>query len=316
MKCHFVEHHSKKDYLKSIFKIYRILIKFKPDVVHCHLLDANLIGLTAAKAACIKQRIYTRHHSTFHHDYFPEAVKYDRLCNRIATDIVAISENVKSVLIEKEKCNLKKIHLMHHGFDLEKFKAENTCDLKLKYGLTETDSPIIGVIARYVNWKGLKYVIAAFEKLLIIKPKAKLILANAYGPNSEDIGLELKKLAQDSYIEIKFEMDLYSLYHLFDVYVHTPINEEVEAFGQTYVEALAAGIPSVFSHSGIANEFIVDGINAIVVPHKEADSIFNGIELLLNNPNTRATIVKNGFESVQQFNLKDFISKLEFLYIQ
>ena len=67
----------------------------------------------------------------------------------------------------------------------------------------------------------------------------------------------VKELPQNSYCVIPFEKDLFSLYQLFDVYVHTPINPTLEAFGQTYVEALAAGIPSVFTMSGVAPQFVL-----------------------------------------------------------
>src|SRR5690606_17105012 len=123
----------------------------------------------AARMSGIKKRIYTRHHSTFHHEYFPSAVKWDRLCNFLATDIVAISENVKTVLQKKEKVPLQKIHLIHHGFDLDSFlkpssKSINT--LKAQYLPTASKGKVIGVIGRYLHLKGHEYIIAAAENYL------------------------------------------------------------------------------------------------------------------------------------------------------
>ena len=71
-------------------------------MVHTHLFEASLLGLSAAKFTRVKRRIYTRHHSTYHHEYYPKAIKYDRLINFLATEIVAISNNVKEVLRRKE----------------------------------------------------------------------------------------------------------------------------------------------------------------------------------------------------------------------
>ena len=93
-----------------IFKCFLLLKKINPDIVHCHLFWANIIGLTASKLSNIKNRIFTRHHSTYHHTYFPKAVKWDRLCNFLATDVVAISGNVEDVLVRLEKVPQKKNH--------------------------------------------------------------------------------------------------------------------------------------------------------------------------------------------------------------
>ena len=131
-----ITYKGKKSLPGAIFKIYKYLNSHKIQVVHCHLFEANIAGLIAAKIAKVKKRIYTRHYSTYHHDYFPKAVNYDKFINWLATDIVAISENVRNVLIQKENVNKNKIHLIHHGFDLERFskpeiqKIEN---LKTKY---------------------------------------------------------------------------------------------------------------------------------------------------------------------------------------
>jgi glycosyltransferase involved in cell wall biosynthesis len=277
-----------------------------------------MLGLSAAKVLGIKKRIYTRHHSTFHHQYHPQAVKYDKICNDLATDIVAISENVQNVLIDKEHVQPEKIYLIHHGFDLEKFQSisqKKIDDLKKKYGIIKQDYPVIGVISRYINWKGHSYIINAFKQVKEKYPSAKLVLANATGPDKDAIQSLLKKnLPKNSYIEIPFEHDLFTLYQLFDIYVHIPINESIEAFGQTYVEALAAGIPSVFTLSGVAKEFIKHGENALVVPFKNSEETANNIIKLLENKPLAKKLFENGKKSIKQFSLENFIFKLEKLY--
>ncbi|NOZ45188.1 MAG: glycosyltransferase family 4 protein [Chlorobi bacterium] len=308
---------SKKDYPKAFLIILKELKKIKPNIIHTHLRDANILGLLTAKFLGIKKRIYTRHHSTFHHDNFPKAVKLDKIINSLATDIIAISENVKNVLIEKERVNKDKIHLIHHGFDLDAFENVEKIEVEAlnnKY-ISNEKYPIIGVIARYINWKGHKYQIKAFKQILKKYPSAFFIFANTNGPNKNEIQELLKNnLSDKSYVEIEFENNLFALYKLFDIYVHTPINKEIEAFGQTYVEALASGISSVFTLSGIANEFVTDKENALVVDYCNSEQIYNAIIELLENQNLQNKLVQNGKKGIKQFNLDLFINKLENLY--
>lgn len=317
IESYFIEHYGKKSYLTSFIKTFRLLRRINPSIVHSHLFDANLIGLSAAKLLGIKKRIYTRHHSTFHHQYYPKAVKWDKFTNWLSTDIVAISENVKNILIENENVSPCKIHLIHHGFDLKKFTLERTKEvdiLREKYQLTN-HSPIVGVVARFIKWKGIQYIIPAFKQLLQEFPNAQLVLANANGPDKNEITTQLQKeLKPHHYQTICFEPNLFALYQLFDVYVHVPINKEIEAFGQTYVEALSAGTPSVFTLSGVANEFIEHGKNAMVVDYKNSEEIYNGIKLLLTNNKLKNQLINKGYLSIEPFNLTLFIQKLETLY--
>lgn len=318
IECYYIKHTGKKSYISTFIQTFKLLRLIKPQVVHTHLFDANLIGLFAAWILRIKKRIYTRHHATFHHEYFPNAVKWDRLSNFLATDIVAISENVKQVLRHKENVPLAKVHLIHHGFDLGAFQHVDEIEienLKNKYGVTSQHYPVVGVVSRYTRLKGIQYIIPAFKKLLQHYPYALLILANANGQDKKYIQKCLsEQIHPENYIEIPFERNLFALYKMFHFFVHVPINKEIEAFGQTYVEALAAGIPSVFTLSGVAREFVQHKYNALTVDYTNAEQIYNSLLLLLNDKELCQHLQKNGFESLHLLTLEVFIDKLEKLY--
>jgi glycosyltransferase involved in cell wall biosynthesis len=317
IKVERVKYSSKTDLLSAIFKCFRILRRNNTKIVHTHLFNANMIGLTAAWLARVPKRIYTRHHSDYHHRYYPGAVKFDRYANHLSTDIIAISEVVKKILTTLENVPENKIHLIHHGFKLENFSnisAERMNALKKQYK-KDNEYPVIGVISRYIELKGIQYIIPAFSKLLESYPDALLILANANGEYKNEIQTLLKKLPSKNYIEISFEADIFSLYTLFDVFIHTPIAPEVEAFGQTYVEALASGIPSIFTLSGIAHEFIKDHHNALIVPYQNSDAILTSINSILEDKILSKKLIENGKNDVRtMFELKKMILSLEKLY--
>lgn len=315
IESYFIKHNGKKSYPLSIFKVIKLLYRINPNIVHTHLFDANLIGLFSAKVVRVPNRIYTRHHSTYHHDYFPNAVKYDKITNYLSTDIVAISKNVKSILEKIEKVPSKKISLIPHGFDLKKISSateEEILSLKEKYKINNTLT--VGIIARYIRWKGIEYTISAFKEILLEHPEAILIIANANGPYKKEIQRSLTSIPKKNYREIEYESNFAALYQLFDIFVHVPIDPYIEAYGQIYVEALAAGIPSIFTLSGIAKEFIINNENAMVVPFKSSEEIKKNILILVQNEKLRNKLINNGKKSIQQFNLNRFINQLETLY--
>ncbi len=319
-ECHIpverVTYRGKKDVIPALYKTWKILRKWKPDIVHCHLLEASLIGLTAAKFAGVKERIYTRHYSSFHHVYFPTSVWLDKYLNFIATRIVAISQVVYDILVHWEKTNPKKVKVIHHGFRLNEFtnvSEDQKRSLHKKYNL-EGKKPVIGVISRYTIWKGIQFTIPAFGEILKKYPNACLVLANAHGEYDGEIKKLLSTLPKESFREIRFESNLGALYNLFDIFIHVPIDEHSEAFGQVYVEALAAGIPSIFTNSGIAVDIAIHEQNSLVVDFKSIDMIADNIERLLEDQALADKLIAGGKSTVEKFELKKMIVALENLY--
>ncbi|PWH85319.1 glycosyltransferase family 4 protein [Brumimicrobium oceani] len=314
-----VSYQSKKDILQAIFKTRKILKKLKPNIVHSHIFEGGLIGVTAAWLAGVKNRIYTRHYSDFHHVYYPNGLKYDKWINSKATHIVAVSEVVKSILIEKENVPSKKVSVIHHGIknidDSDTTIYDRILKVKQKNSIPNSKI-VIGVISRYTKLKGLQYIIPAFENLLETQPNLHLVLANAKGEFKSEIDLMLRKIPKSSYTEILFENDSEALFKVFDVFVHVPVSRESEAFGQIYIEALKFGIPSIFSLSGIANEFIKDEENALVVKHESAEDIKLAVERLLKDDKLCENLIKNGKEAVKGFTTMKKTKALEALYLK
>jgi glycosyltransferase involved in cell wall biosynthesis len=316
-ETYLVKCSSKKQWLPALFQTYRLLKKLKPDVVHCHLIKANIIGLTAAKLVGIKKRVYTRHHSSLHHIYFKKGVWLDKYSNRLATHIVAISRVVQRILIDWENVPSNKIILIPHGFLLESFKevsVERIEGFKSRHSLTNNDF-IVGVISRFTEWKGIQYIIPAFKKFLKIKPNAVLLLLNAAGDYEDHIIQLLQEISASTYRLIPFETDIAAAYKAMNVFVHAPVDEHSEAFGQIYVEALAAGVPSVLTLSGIAPEFIQHEENALVVPFKSGDAITQSIIRVMEDKKLASKMVNNGRQKVNElFTLNQMIERLETIY--
>lgn len=309
----------KKDIPRLLFKTLQVFRRWKPDVIHTHLFAANLIGQTAGRILGIRKRIYTRHSSNENRRYHGKQ-RYDHYVNRLVTHIVSISENVSRVLVAEESVPPSKIRLLHHGFDLDEFDkvSESRIAALRKIYNPAAKRPVIGVIARYSHWKGIQFVIHAFKRLLEKHPNALLLLANAKrGDYAAEINELLSALPPEAFVEIEFEHDLYALYKLFDVYVHTPIDAELEAFGQTYVEALAAGVPSVFTLSGVAPEFIEHERNALIVDFEDSDQIYNAVTRLLDDEILRGRLTENGKSDIRpMFAIETMIERLESIYAE
>ncbi|WP_294671962.1 glycosyltransferase family 4 protein [uncultured Fluviicola sp.] len=302
---------------KVILACKKLLKEASVDLVHCHLAHANWIGLWGAKLAGIPHRIYTRHSGKPLHLDWKERI-IDKVQNRLATKIVAISKNVDELLISQGIQYRKRV-LIHHGFELERFSKNDPVEverLKRLYN-PENQKPVIGVIARWLELKGIQYTIDAFSKLLKQHPDALLCLfgASEHGDYVSEIKNKLCQLPEKNYRVIPFENNVFDLYRLFDCYVHVPVNENCEAFGQTYVEALAAQIPSIFTLSGVAREFISHEENALVVPFRDSNAIYDAMIRILNDQQLCTKLKTNGVRDVNHlFGFSTYISNLQKLY--
>jgi len=312
-----ISYHGKKSLIPALWRTYRILRNERPLVVHAHLLDAQLVGLTASWMARTPKRIYTRHNSNFHHVYHPRGVRYDRWSNRLATHIISISQATDYTLKNLENVRAEKIRRIPHGFDfsaLTNVPEDRVLNVRSKWKIG-AQRLVVGVIARQIEWKGIQYIIPAFADFARKHSNALLVLANAGGPYHDAITQELERLNVDQFIQVPFEDDVAALYRTFSMYVHTPVDPIVEAFGQTYVEALAAGVPSIFTLSGIAPEFIKDNGNALVVDFKNSDAICRAMLRIAGDQALRQQLIEKGKEDVLlRFDISKMTRLLEQLY--
>ena len=313
---HFIQLNSKKNYPLIFIRVLRLLWEIKPVVVHCHLFDANIIGLAAASVLRVKKRFYTRHHSTFHLEYAKKGVKYDKLCNLMATRIIAPSENVKNVLVNFEKVPERKVKVVRHGFkgsffnEVSDFRVH---EIEKKYNIKDS-FPVIGVMARYIEWKGVDFIVEAFEEIIKVNPKAKLLIANAVGAFRPAKIDSINGKYDNSIIEIPYERDTGALYKTFDIYIHTPISRYIEAFGQTYVESMLAQVPAVFTLSGIGIDIIKNGVNAEVVDYKNSESILHAVNNILASDKISQNL-RSGRDKLQkEFGVERMTDELHSLY--
>jgi glycosyltransferase involved in cell wall biosynthesis len=140
-------------------------------------------------------------------------------------------------------------------------------------------------------------------------------LANAGGDYEIHIKKLLTELPASSYCLITFENNIIPLYKSFDIFLHTPIDANCEAFGQIYIEALCYEIPMVCTLSGIANDFIINEKNALVVGYKNSEEIYTAIKRLLGDDNLRSQIVHQGKMDVKEYNFETKFEKIKTLYL-
>jgi glycosyltransferase involved in cell wall biosynthesis len=267
----------KADMVSVFFKAYKLLRKLKPDVVQTNLFDDSLPVLLAARNLRIKKRIIVKQDTTFHYYYAKKWVKADRFNNRNATDLVPVSNEAKEFIIEKEKADVNKITMIHHGIPSSLFTSsteENRNILIDKYCLK--DKIVIGTVSRLIEWKGYRYIIEAAKTIVKKHPNAIFMFVGEGNQKEELIDLAKKQNVLEHIIFTGWmERKLIpSFYSLLNVYAHAA---SFEPFGFVIPEAMMNAAPVVSTPTGSALDVVKHKENGYLCKYKDVKSLADGI---------------------------------------
>jgi len=228
--------------------------------------------------------VVTKQDTGFHWMHAPRWMFLDRLITRAATHVVAISEECKRFLIEREQADPKKVERIHNGIPPAIFTQQDPViidHLRARFGITGK-GPIIGTVARFIEWKGYRYVIGAAVHIIEQFPDARFLLCGTGGQESEMRSL-VSELGLDQHVIFTGWVDrteMASFYGLLDVYLHAAV---LEPFGLVYAEAMMNAVPVVSTPTGAALDAIVDGKNGMLVHERSAKALADGVLRVLRS---------------------------------
>ncbi len=283
--CFWINYDSryrKTQLIIAFIRALKLLRRIRPDVVHVHLFDDALPVLLASKLLGIRKRVISKLDSGYHYFHTPKWVWFDKLNNRLATHIVAVSEENKKFIIGKELAPVDKIHLIYQGLALDELAGG---DPKIRHELIERyqlkNKKIILCVARYIKWKGHEIILEAVAQLKIDHKNLRLLF---FGEGTE------KDIIIKRSIELGIEdivhfgdwisrKELNHLYEISDVYCNASINEP---FGFVIAEALLKRIPLVTTRTGAASSLINHNQHAFLAD-RTPENIALGLDHVLSN---------------------------------
>lgn len=261
---------------------------------------ATILGMLSAFVLRVPRRIFIRHHSNFHtKNKMRFGILADFIANHLSTQIVAVSEVVKDILISAEGVRSSKVALIRNGVDIERFVAVNPKTRSA--GPKSGEEFRIGIVSRLTGWKGVQYSVDAFTKLKAKYPNSHIDIVGAPADSYELIKDKLAMLDTSDYTLTNWNPDVLGFLEKLDVFVHVPIGPQDEAFGLVYIEALASRTPSIFTLSGVLHELPNPEKYAHLVPYENAVSIFEAMVNILEGAVPHRELIPQ--EWLQQYSL-------------
>ena len=303
----------------SIFlRLYKLLKKIQPDIVHTRNLSAIECQLPAFLAG-VRYRVHGEHGwDTF--DPEGDNRKYQllrRFFKPLVQRYIPLSSHLEDYLKDKIGVQESKIRRICNGVDTEKFHPLQSSDtLPENYPFTDSRLFVIGTIGRMQGVKDQITLVKAFNQLLSKQPelreKLRLVLVGE-GPLREEALALLTTSGNAALAWLPGTRDdIELILRQLELFV---LPSQAEGISNTILEAMASGLPVVATNVGGNPDLVVDGETGLLVPRENPEAMASALECYLNNPQLLNKHGEQGLARVmEQFSLDKMVEKYLGLY--
>ena len=333
--------------LIAFIKIYRLIQREQPDIIHTHTAKAGTLG---RGAGILYNSFRPRHRRaklihTFHghifNGYFNVVASrffllIEQILGRLASRIIAVSLSVKNELVARGVCPETKVSVVLLGFDLNAF-------LCLQAASGEPKN--IGIVGRLVPVKDHRLFLQAAALLALNRPHLKFKVIGDGGLKAGLIDYA-SALGIGGRVEfLGWQRDLAAVYSGLDIVVLTSLNEgtpvsliEAMACGRPVVATDVGGVPDLLDKRGqpfffkekkwlspnTTNKWLspvgqgagfYTGQRGILVSSRDPAAFSAALEFLLREKEVRERFASAGREFVRDnFSKERLIKDIEELY--
>ncbi len=290
----------------ATLKLLKFIKQHKIDLMHAQTRVTQVVSFYLSKLTG------TPYVSTCHGFFKPRLSR--KIFKMWGNRVIAISEAVRTHLVNDLKIPKDKIDLIYNGVDLKEFLCSYTNKQKNEYK-KETklrNGPIVGIIARLSDVKGHKYLLRAAKQILEEKLDVQFLIIGD-GPQKKN----LVKLTDELQINenIYFApptLEIALPLSIMDIFVMPSLQE---GLGLSILEAMASGLPVVASDVGGIYSLVKDGKNGFLTPPADCKGLKDAILRLLNNKKMAKSFSRYGQRKAKNdFSLDILTKKVEKTY--
>jgi glycosyltransferase involved in cell wall biosynthesis len=245
---------------RGLVRLARLLHRFRPDVVHAHMVHANLLARLTRLIAPLPVVISTIHNENEGPQW--RYVAY-RLTNGLADVTTAVSRVAELEATRRGAAPAGSILLVPNGLSTAPYARNDAVRARTRESLDLGDQFAWLAVGRLAEAKGYDDMIAALAEVLRSYPDARLLIAGV-GSLDDVLRAEIRRLGLDDSVRLLgLRTDVPALMQAADGFVMT---SRWEGLPMVLLEAGASGLPTVATDVGGSRDAVLDGVSGFVTP--------------------------------------------------
>jgi glycosyltransferase involved in cell wall biosynthesis len=300
--------------LRTIWQLYRLLRRLRPDIVATHTAKAGFVGRVAARLAGVPVVVHTFHGHVFHGYFSPAKTRLflllERFAARLSDTIITLTPGQRRELAKVYRiAPERKFTIMAYGLDLSAFAQarRKQGEFRHAWGVAE-NAPLVTIVGRLAPVKNHALFLQAARRVLDALPEARFAIVGD-GELRADLEAQVDALGlREAVFFTGWQKAVAPVVADSDVLVISSVNEGTPF---TVIEAMAAGCPVVSTAVGGVPDFLNHGELGALVPSGDADALAAAIVRTLRQPPDaealRATIVA-------RYGIDRLVADLDALY--
>lgn len=297
--------------IKSMYHLYKHLKSEQYDVVHAHHPKAHMIAMIATFFAKTPVFVVSRRvsFSIKEGKGILNPLKYT--FGRIDM-ILSVANAIRELLI-REGVKPDKVRTVYSGTDPERFNPETVTDSVRKELGLKADDIVITKVGHYSRWKGHGCFFDAARRVLEHNKDVKFILAGN-GTHRDIVKEKLEELGiVDSFYRLGMRSDVPEILKASDIAVNAA--DRGEGLSGSLREALFMGLPVVASDIAGNREVCIPEKTGILFPMKDYAALADALITLVDSPDMRADMSRNGRELMaDEFTVDAMVKKTLAIY--
>lgn len=280
------------------YRLWRKLKAMQPDIVHTHLLHADLFGIPAARAAGVPVVVTSRHNDNNFRRRTP-IKQMNRSLWEMADAGIAISQALHRFCIEVEGAPPHKMHTIYYGLDPNRWVVDvNRARTGLRGELSMgKQALLVGMACRLIEQKGVNVGLKAFERVAQDFPTAHLVIAGD-GPLRDALENQARwMVARERVHFLGWRADVPFVLAALDILL---VPSLWEGFGLVLLEAMAQSIPIIASDVSALPEIVAHGETGLLVPPRDTDALAEALALLLGDKALRRHLGMMGQDRLEE----------------
>ncbi|HEY1316798.1 MAG TPA: glycosyltransferase [Gaiella sp.] len=281
-------------------RLARTIRRYRPDVLHTHLVHADFHGLPAGRLARVPLLVSTKHGFNPFRGRRSFAAA-DRAVARLADVHVAISAGLARYLAESEGFDEAEFEVVHYGLAAGPAPPEPPGD------------PRLALVGRLIPIKGHGVLLEALVRVRAELPDVTLELAGD-GPLEPELRAAVARLGLGEAVTFLGRVaPPSSVYERAEIVVVPSFGE---GFGMVALEAMERGRAVVASDVGGLPEIVEAGKTGLIVPPGDASALAAAIVELARDPARAAALGAAGRDrALSEFAQARCTARIEELYL-